>query len=63
MSDKYKKQDHHKTDKYGNIIPNYKIMARLDDLDIDFIEKNKPPINNPFKEVFGDLFPGFKDKK
>lgn len=47
MNNKYEKQDHHKTDKWGNVIPKEKTETKHDD--------KKAPLNNPFAEFFKDF--------
>lgn len=56
MNNKYEKQDSHKTEKWGNIIPKEKMVESK-------YNSKQAPINNPFKDIFGDLFPGLKNIK
>lgn len=47
MNDKYKKQDNHKTDKWGNVVYKEKPESKNN--------QNQRPINNPFAEFFKDV--------
>ena len=47
MQNKYEKQDSHKTDKWGSVIPKEKPDSKY--------KLKKAPINNPFAEFFKNV--------